>query len=68
MHRAKNAFMDKFPADVCHAESLTGGDPDIITSDLFAPEQKPSYSAIFGTPTQKKTPKSGGRGRHSVGK
>lgn len=65
MYRAKNSFMDKFPGDVCIAESRTGGDMNILTSDIFQPEQKPSYAQIFGTPSPKKSPKFTGRGRPS---
>lgn len=67
MHRANKAYMDGFPADVCHAESLTGGDPDIITRDDFIPDKKPSYSDIFRTPTPKKSKTGKGKGRQSLG-
>ena len=46
--------MDKFPGDVEMAEKLTGGDPDILSTDKFCPQEKPDISAIFG---DKKTPK-----------
>lgn len=42
------SYMDKFPGDVEMAEKLTGGDPDILTSDKFSPEEKPDISALFG--------------------
>ncbi|XP_017892730.1 mucin-17-like isoform X2 [Ceratina calcarata] len=47
-------YMDKFPGDVEMAEKLTGGDPDILNSDKFSPEEKPDISALFG---EKKIPK-----------
>lgn len=40
--------MSKFPGDVEMAEKLTGGDPDILSSDKFSPEEKPDISALFG--------------------
>ncbi|XP_044730546.1 titin-like [Chrysoperla carnea] len=55
MHRAKQKHMDKFPVDVCTAETLTNGDPDIITSEEFAPQQKVSYANLFGSPANRKS-------------
>lgn len=49
--------MDNFPADVCTAETKTGGDPNILSNPIFEPPKKIDYSAIFGTPAKK--PKSG---------
>lgn len=71
MYRSKNKeennFMKKFPKDVSIAETKTGGDPDIIHNEVFAPEQKPNYSQFFGTPSPKKSPKTpNSRGRPSV--
>lgn len=67
MHRNKNTFMDKFPEDVCKAESLIGGDPDIITREQFLPEQKKNYSQLFGSPSPKKSPKTpNNKGRKSA--
>lgn len=40
--------MSKFPGDVEMAEKLTGGDPDILSSEKFCPEEKPDISALFG--------------------
>ncbi|KAK2583429.1 hypothetical protein KPH14_009408 [Odynerus spinipes] len=48
------SYMSKFPGDVEMAEKLTGGDPDILSSDKFSPEEKPDISALFG---DKKIPK-----------
>ncbi|KAL2743088.1 mucin-17-like isoform X1 [Vespula maculifrons] len=42
------SYMSKFPGDVEMAEKLTGGDPDILNSDKFSPEEKPDISALFG--------------------
>lgn len=46
--------MSKFPGDVEMAEKLTGGDPDIISSNKFTRQKKPDISALFG---EKKLPK-----------
>ncbi|XP_015590734.1 uncharacterized protein LOC107265615 isoform X2 [Cephus cinctus] len=48
------SYMDKFPGDIEMAEKLTGGDPDILTSEKFSPEEKPDISGLFG---EKKIPK-----------
>lgn len=50
--------MEKFPEDVVRAETETGGDPDILTSEEFIATPKKSYAGIFGSAT-KKTPVSG---------
>lgn len=68
LFRSKHSHMDKFPEDVCTAERLTDGNPDIITDDEFLPKKKESYANIFGSPNDsasqvKKTP--GKRGRPS---
>ncbi|GLG94879.1 Uncharacterized protein GBIM_01969 [Gryllus bimaculatus] len=67
MYRAKqregSSFMDKFPNDVSMAEQLTGGNPDIVTDNAFAPEEKPSYRGIFGS--EKKPDKKGKMGSSS---
>ncbi|XP_015182916.1 PREDICTED: mucin-17-like isoform X2 [Polistes dominula] len=49
-----SSYMSKFPGDVEMAEKLTGGDPDILSSNKFSPEEKPDISALFG---DKKVPK-----------
>lgn len=63
--------MEKFPEDVRIAEEKTGGDPDIIESEEFQPEQKPNIANIFGDQTPK-SKKFGvglglGRGRRKAG-
>lgn len=40
--------MEKFPQDVRTAEEKTGGDPNIINSEEFRPEQRPNIAEIFG--------------------
>uniref|UniRef100_A0A1B6DHS6 PWWP domain-containing protein n=4 Tax=Clastoptera arizonana TaxID=38151 RepID=A0A1B6DHS6_9HEMI len=40
--------MDLFPNDIATAEHLTGGNPNIIKDDEFAPEEKLDYSSLFG--------------------
>ena len=47
--REGSAVMNKFPEDVAIAERLTGGDPDILRNDTFAPVERPDYSNIFGS-------------------
>ncbi|XP_065077573.1 mucin-2-like isoform X2 [Ochlerotatus camptorhynchus] len=56
--RAKNKHMEKFPADVMHAERTTGGDPNIVNSNDFLPQKRESYAGIFGDKN---------KGRASVG-
>ncbi|XP_053658734.1 uncharacterized protein LOC128707802 [Anopheles marshallii] len=46
-YRAKMKHMEKFPADVMHAERVTGGDPDIVNSTDFQPQKKERYSGLF---------------------
>lgn len=45
--------MNMFPSDVATAEHLTGGNPNILDDEMFAPEKKPDYTELFGS---KKTP------------
>lgn len=65
LHRAKKRNMEKFPQDVRIAEEKTGGDPDIIESEEFQPEQKPNIANIFGDQTSKMK-KGVGRGRRKA--
>lgn len=45
---AKKNQMEKFPADVATSETLTGGDPNIIHDEEFAPKEKrSSWAGIF---------------------
>lgn len=46
--REGSSVMNKFPEDVAIAERLTGGDPDILRDNAFAPEERPDYRNIFG--------------------
>ncbi|KDR07603.1 uncharacterized protein LOC110840067 isoform X2 [Zootermopsis nevadensis] len=46
--REGSTVMNKFPEDVAIAERLTGGDPNIIRDNAFAPEERPDYRNIFG--------------------
>jgi len=48
--------MNKFPEDVAIAERLTGGDPDILRNDTFAPVERPDYSNIFGNDKKSGSP------------
>ncbi|XP_046401016.1 uncharacterized protein LOC124167210 [Ischnura elegans] len=62
MARAKakegSTVMKKFPSDVVTAECRTGGDPNILTSDTFAPRERVNYRDIFGeSPGKKKLSK-----------
>lgn len=41
--------MKMFPNDIVMAEHLTGGDPNILNSEAFAPEKKSDYKELFGT-------------------
>lgn len=51
MYRTKkkegSTFMDKFPDDVARAEELTGGDPQILANNEFAPKEKTLWKDIF---------------------
>lgn len=51
--------MEKFPADVMHAERATGGDPNIVNSNDYLPQKRESYAGIFGD-------KNKGRGKFDV--
>ncbi|XP_033610501.1 uncharacterized protein LOC111872212 isoform X3 [Cryptotermes secundus] len=46
--REGSTVMNKFPEDVAIAERLTGGNPDILRDNAFAPEERPDYRNIFG--------------------
>lgn len=46
-YRAQNKHMEKFPADVMHAERATGGDPNIVNSRDFLPHKRESYADLF---------------------
>ncbi|XP_050067870.1 mucin-17 [Anopheles maculipalpis] len=61
-YRAKMKHMEKFPADVMHAERVTGGDPDIVNSTDFQPQKKERYSGLFQDGRSPVTPKGGMRG------
>lgn len=50
--------MGKFPGDVEMAEKLTNGNPNILSSEKFSPEQKPDIASLFG---EKKIPKKNGK-------
>jgi hypothetical protein len=54
MYRSKKQHMEKFPADVQLAENLTGGDPNIIDSEEFAPEVRKKWSDLFEDASAKK--------------
>lgn len=42
------SFMKKFPDDIQMAEILTDGDPNILLSTKFNPQEKPDISGLFG--------------------
>ncbi|CAG5083167.1 Protein of unknown function [Cotesia congregata] len=50
-----SGWMSKFPDDVATAERLTNGDPEILNTPKFSPEEKPDISYLFGG--EKKPPK-----------
>ncbi|CAH0389993.1 unnamed protein product [Bemisia tabaci] len=64
--------MKMFPEDIVTAEKRTGGNPNILQSEEFAPSAKKSYQELFATPKKPKDGKegsgSGRRGRPSEGK
>lgn len=47
--------MEKFPADICTAETKTNGNPNILNDPMFAPPKKINMKEIFGTPSAKKS-------------
>lgn len=49
--------MEKFPTDICTAETRTDGDPNILNDPIFAPPKKVDLSEIFGTPKKSISPK-----------
>lgn len=61
LFRNKHGPMEKFPEDVVHAETILGGDLDILSREEFQETKKPSYAGLFGDST-KKTPASVKRG------
>lgn len=60
MYRSKHGNLEKFPEDVIRAESLTGGDTEILTREEFQEEKKESYAGLFGDSTR--TPATGKKG------
>lgn len=60
--------MENFPKHVCIAESLTGGNPDILSDPEIVPQKKIPYAAaIFGPPVSQKKKVKGTPGRKSKG-
>jgi len=59
--RGKNQFVEKFPQDVCTAETKTKGNPNILNDPMFRPIQKTNHSGLLKTPTVKKSRKALGR-------
>lgn len=56
--------METFPKQVCMAETLTDGNPNILSDPQFSPQKKVSYTAtLFGTPAVKKTGTPGRRSK-----
>lgn len=47
--------MEKFPADICTAETKTNGNPNILNDPMFAPPKKINMKEIFGSPSTKKS-------------
>jgi len=45
--------MDKFPTDVVTAETLSGGNINILKSTAFVPEEKVDYKELFESPKKK---------------
>ncbi|CAB3371212.1 Hypothetical predicted protein [Cloeon dipterum] len=57
LYRAKTkqgmSLMTKFPTDVVTAESLSGGNVNILKSPAFMPEEKVNYKELFESPKKK---------------
>lgn len=63
-YRAKQPNMETFPKQVCMAETLTDGNPNILSDPQFSPQKKVNYAAqLFGTPAVKKTSTPGRRSK-----
>jgi hypothetical protein len=45
--------MDKFPTDVVTAETLSGGNVNILKSPAFVPEEKVHYKELFESPKKR---------------
>lgn len=45
--------MDKFPTDVVTAETLSGGNVNILKSPAFVPEEKVHYKELFDSPKKR---------------
>lgn len=60
--------MENFPKHVCIAETMMGGNPDILSDPDVIPQKKPTYAAaIFGPPATQKKKTKGTPGRRSKG-
>lgn len=57
LYRSNNRYVEKFPDDVCTAESRTNGNPNIIRSQEFAPIEKSDIN-LFGNGSKKGVTKS----------
>lgn len=58
--------MENFPKHVCIAETMTGGNPDILSEPDIVPQKKPTAAAaIFGPPVAQKKKQKGTPGRRS---
>lgn len=67
--KERQGKMENFPKHVCIAETMTGGNPDILSDPDVIPQKKPTVaSTIFGPPVSalKKKPK-GSPGRKGKG-
>lgn len=48
-----SALMEKFPTDVVTAETLSGGNANILNSPAFVPEEKVDYKELFESPKKR---------------
>lgn len=66
--KLKQGKMDNFPKHVCIAETMTGGNPDILSDPEVVPQKKATPAAtIFGPPVSLKKKPKGTPGRKSKG-
>lgn len=60
--------MENFPKHVCVAETMTGGNPDILSDPGVIVQKKTTVAAaLFGPPVSQKKKTKGTAGRRSTG-
>ncbi|XP_014234667.1 muscle M-line assembly protein unc-89-like [Trichogramma pretiosum] len=60
-------LMEKFPGDVKTAETLTNGDPNILSQERFMPQKRPNVSDLFGSKPSPQPPTKSRRSANLIG-